>query len=172
MSCLHHHLVRRVVCQSPLQKRKLLPHPKNKKRRMCQVLVKPLMTVTPLRNLAKKKSRWLEESVKKPKVKDRGERRKLQRLKENIKENCQIMILKTIPQLNFIARIHQRQYLPRPRALYDLRNPVIQPAVGESEADKLMKLPSISTGKWVTMGADDFKSLMDFVRYVRKNTLK
>ena len=46
--------------------------------------------------------------------------------------------------------------------------PVIQPAGGESEANKLMKLPSISTGKRVTMGADDFKSLMDFVRYVRK----
>ena len=101
-------------------------------------------------------------------MKDRGERKKLQRLKENVNENCQIVILMTIPQLNFIARIHQKHYPSHTKGTVQSPEPVIQPAGGESEADKLMKLPSISTGKWVTMGADDFKSLMDFVRYVRK----
>ena len=34
-------------------------------------------------------------------------------------------------------------------------------------ASAVMDFASISTGKWVTMAATDFKSLMDFVRYVK-----
>ena len=34
-------------------------------------------------------------------------------------------------------------------------------------ASAVMDFPSISTGKRVTMAAEDFKSLMDFVRYVK-----
>ena len=34
-------------------------------------------------------------------------------------------------------------------------------------AKEVMDFPSISTRKWVTMVADDFKSLMNFVRYIK-----
>ena len=42
----------------------------------------------------------------------------------------------------------------------------IKPATSVS-ASAVMEFPSISTNKQVTMAADDFKSLMDFVRYIK-----
>ena len=41
--------------------------------------------------------------------------------------------------------------------------PVSQKEVGPTE---VMEFPTISTGKCVTMAANDFQSFMDFVRYV------
>ena len=85
-------------------------------------------------------------------MKDRGERKKLQRLKENVKRE----LSDSDTDDNSTAKFHcmdTSKTLPsQTKGTVRSPEPVIQPAGGESEADKLMKLPSINTCKWCHHG--------------------